>query len=194
MLKGNLSTRPFYNDRAVTVAIAALALVVLVATLLNGYELYRLTAERRAYRERIVADRAEAERIRAEAQALQQSLDRATLARLAASAAEANSLIDRRSFSWTTLLGHLERTLPADVRLTAISPRLDSNTFRVSMAVEARQLEDIDDFVIAMRDTGEFYDVAPTEQRRNDDGSYQAVVVASYLSRPTVQASAGGSR
>ena len=191
MLKGNLSTRPFYNDRVVSTAILVFALLVLGATLLNGLELYRLSAERREHRQRIAADNAEATRIRGEAQALQRSIDRATLARLAASASEANRLIDRRTFSWTTLLGHLERTLPPDVRLTAISPRLDAGAFRVSMAVAARDLDDIDAFVIAMRETGDFYDVAPTEQRRNEDGSYQAVVVASYLSAPALQAAGG---
>ena len=196
MLRGNLSTRPFYNDRAVTAAIAVFGLIVLAATLFNGARLYELAAERRTYRQQIESNNAEAARIRAEAQALQGGIDRATLGRLAASATEANRLIDQRTFSWTTLLGHLERTLPPDVRLTAISPRPEQGTFRVSMAVVARDLEHIDDFIIAMRETGDFYDVAPTEQRANDDGSYQAVIVASYLTRParTVGATPAGSR
>ncbi len=184
MLRGNLSTRPFYNDRTVTVAIGVLALMVLAMTLFNAGAIYTLAAERREHRERAAADNAEATRIRTEAQGLQQTLDRATLARLAASATEANRLIEQRTFSWTSLLALLERTLPPDVRLTAISPRLQQDAFQVSMAVIARDLDYIDDFIIAMRETGAFYDVAPTEQRRNDDGTYRAVVVAGYLAQP----------
>lgn len=182
MLKGNLSTRPFYNDRVVTVAIAVCAVLVLVATLFNAARLYTLVSERAEIRARLEADTREAARIRAEADALQRGVDRVTLTRLASSAREANSLIDRRTFSWTRLLEHLEDTLPAGVRLTTISPRLDGDESRIAMAVVARSLDDIDEFVEALLATGRFYDVAPVEQRASDDGSYQAVVQVSYLS------------
>lgn len=181
MLKGNLSSRPFYNDRVVTVVIGVLAALVLAATLFNIVRLYTLVTERAEIRARLDADTAEAARVRAEADTLQRGVDRVTLARLAASAREANTLIERRTFSWTRLLEHLEDTLPAGVRLTTISPRLDSGEFRVAMAVVARSLDDIDEFVESLLATGRFYDVAAVEQRANDDGSYQAVVQVRYL-------------
>lgn len=182
MLKGNLSTRPFYNDRIVTVAIAAAALLVVVASVINISRLVSLSSERSAVRARLEADASEAARIRAEAEALQGRIDRATLTRLATSAREANQLIDQRTFSWTALLGQLEDTLPPTVRLTAISPRAERGEFRVALAVVARELGDIDTFIEALLQTGGFYDVAPIEQRANDDGTFQAVVQASYLS------------
>ncbi len=185
MLKGNLSTRPFYNDQLVTVAIAVAAVIVLAATVFNATRLYGLASERSEVRARLDADAREAARIRGEADALQRGIDRVTLARLAASAREANTLIDRRTFSWTRLLEQLEDTLPPGVRLTTISPRPDRGEFRVAMAVVARSLDDIDEFVEALLETGRFYDVAPVEQRANDDGSYQAVVQVSYLSPRT---------
>lgn len=182
MLKGNLSTRPFYNDRIVTVAIAAVAVLVVVISAVNISQLVRLSSERSAVRARLEADAREAARIRTEAEALQGQVDRVTLARLASSAREANQLIDQRTFSWTGLLGQLEDTLPPGVRLTAISPRAERGEFRVALAVVARDLSDIDTFIEALLETGGFYDVAPIEQRANDDGTYQAVVQASYLS------------
>jgi Tfp pilus assembly protein PilN len=182
MLKGNLSTRPFYNDRLVTVAIAVGAVLVLLASIVNATQLIGLSSERSDIRSRLEADTREAARIRSEAEALQGRVDRVTLARLATSAREANQLIDQRTFSWTSLLGQLEDTLPPDVRLTAISPQADRGVFRVSLAVVARDLDDIDTFIDALLETGGFYDVAPVEQRANDDGTYQAVVQASYMS------------
>jgi Tfp pilus assembly protein PilN len=187
MLKGNLSTRPFYNDRIVTVAIVVAAVLVAAASVVNISQLVRLSSERSAVRARLEADATEAARIRTQAEALQGQVDRVTLARLASSAREANQLIDQRTFSWTRLLGQLEDTLPPGVRLTAISPRAERGEFRVSLAVVARDLSDIDAFIDALLETGAFYDVAPIEQRANDDGTYQAVVQASYLSpRATV--------
>lgn len=181
MLKGNLSTRPFYNDRLVTAAIAIAGLIVLLATIFNVTRLVTLSRERAAVRARVTADLDEAARIRADVETMQAGVDRATLTQLAASARQANEIIDQRTFSWTTLFGLLERTLPPGVRLTSISPRLDRGAFRISMAIVARDLDDVDAFIEALAATGRFYDVAPTEQRAADDGTFQALVQASYL-------------
>jgi Tfp pilus assembly protein PilN len=185
MLKGNISTRPFYNDRIVTMAIAVCVLVVLVVTVMNVRNLVSLSSERAAIRARLQADVSEAGRIRSEAEALQGRIDQGTLTRLADSVREANQLIDQRTFSWTSLLAHLEETLPSDVRLTSIAPRAARGDFQVAMAVVTRDLESIDTFMDALLDTGAFYDVAPVEQRANDDGTYVAVVQASYMSSQT---------
>jgi Tfp pilus assembly protein PilN len=191
MLKGNLSTRPFYNDRIVSLAIGLAALVVVALTLINLTQLVTLSASRAAARERLQTHEQEAARIAAEAAALQGRIDRPTLVRLASSTREANRLIDERTFSWTGLLALLEDTLPPDVRLTAISPRAESGVFRVSMAIVARDLDNITEFVDALTDTGRFYDVAPTEQRLSDDGSYRAVIQAAHLPATAIPAAPG---
>jgi Tfp pilus assembly protein PilN len=197
MLRGNLSTRPFYNDRLVTAIIAGLALIVLAATAFNVTRIVSLARERSAVRADIDAELAEAARIRGEVDAIQASVDRPTLTRLTGATQEANRLIDQRTFSWTNLFSLLERTLPPDVRLTSISHRVDTGTFRVAMAVVARDLDSIDVFIDALTATGRFYDVAPTEQRLQDDGGYAAIVQASYLTTapaPAVAPAGGGAR
>ena len=45
MLRGNLSTRPFYNERLVHLALALAALIVLVVTVLNVVTLVRLSRQ-----------------------------------------------------------------------------------------------------------------------------------------------------
>lgn len=181
MLKGNLATRPFYNDRLATLVIALLAVVVVALTGYNGWKLVTLSAERSEARARIDRDRAEAARLRASAAALERTINPRSLSALAGSAREANDLIDQRTFSWTTFFGVIERTLPIDVRLTAVAPRVERGTFKVSMEVVARDLNDVDDFCDALQNTGQFYDVAPVDQRTLDNGSVAASVEASYL-------------
>ena len=44
MLRTNLSTRPFYNERAVTAALVLVALVVVAFTVLNVTRLVALTS------------------------------------------------------------------------------------------------------------------------------------------------------
>jgi hypothetical protein len=182
MLKGNLSTRPFYNERLATVAIAAVAVGVLLLTAYNAAELVALSSARRELRAEVARNQAEAAGIRAAAAAEERTVDRVTLSHLATSASEANDLIDQRTFSWTAFLGLIEKTLPLDVRLVVVSPRVERGVFKVSMTVVARDLTDVSSFVDALIESGRFYDAAPLEQRRRDDGAFNAIVEASYVS------------
>lgn len=180
MLRGNLATRPFYNDRAITLAIAGVALLVAVWTAVNTIELMSLTRRRGTIQGRVEQYRAEAARISAEAAARQQGIDRASLTQLAGSAREANALIDERSFSWTTLLGLLEKVMPMDVRLVSVSPRVEKGVLLVTMTVVAREFSDVAAFIDALVETGAFSDVAPAEQQGRDDGTYAARIEGIY--------------
>ena len=181
MFRGNLSTRPFYNDRVVTLVITAVAVVVALLTVLNVTQLLSLSARWSEVQVGLTATRDEAAAIRAQAAADRQHADRGTLMQLAASADEANRLIGERTFSWTTLFGLLERAMPMDVRLVSVSPSADETGLTVDMTIAARDLIDVDMFVDALQDTGAFYDVTPSITQAADDGSVSAVVMAAYL-------------
>jgi len=195
MLKGNLSTRPFYNERLVTVAIAVVAVGAL---LLAGYDAKRLidlSSRRSAARVKVEVNSREAARIREQAEVLQRGVDRPTLMSLAAWTREANALIDQRTFSWTGLFGQLETTLPLDVRLLSISPRVEKGTTHLSLAIVLRNLDDVDVFIDNLMQTGAFYDVSPTDERQQEDGTFSARIDASYLStRPTPAVASPSSR
>lgn len=181
MLRGNLATRPFYNER---LASAVIGVIVLAAVVLTGFNIWQLTvlsSARADIKARLDAASREIDRVQANAAALRRTVDRPTLSRLAVSAREANGLIEARTFSWTTLFGLLEKTLPLDVRLTAVAPRVEKGTIRIGLNVVARGSDDLYDFIDALSDTGIFYDVLAAEQRRNDDGQYAALIEASYL-------------
>jgi hypothetical protein len=180
MFRGNLATRPFYNDRAVTAVIAAVAVLVALFTAFNVTRLVSLTSRRAAIQARIAQGRDEATRIRTEAAALQQGIDRASLAGLAGSAREANALIDQRTFSWTALFALLEKAMPMDVRLVAVSPRVEQGQFTVALTIVARDLPDIDTLIDALMETGAFHDVAPTETQGREDGTYSARIQGAY--------------
>jgi hypothetical protein len=181
MLRGNLSTRPFYNDRVVTLVLAAIGVLVVLLTVLNVTQLLSLSARWTDIQGRLTTTRGEAAAIRAQAAAEQQTADRGTFVQLAASADEANRLIEQRTFSWTALFGLLERAMPTDVRLVSVSPRVDSSGLTVDMAIAARGLIDVDMFVTALQDSGAFYDVTPSVTQAGDDGTVSAIVMASYL-------------
>lgn len=194
MLTGNLATRPFYNERLVTVALIVLAVAAAVLTFFNGRELVGLTRERAALAGRIDQDRTEAARINQQTASLQQSVDRGTLSTLAAATREANDLIARRTFSWSAFFSLIEKTLPFDVRLVAVSPRTERGVFRIQMGVIGRELDDFDEFTAALLATGAFKDIVPVEQRPRDDGTFFAVLEGLYqpVSSPAPAAAAAG--
>ena len=64
MLRTNLSTRPFYNERAVHVAVALAALLVLAITVLNVVRIVSLSRHNTELSSRIGNEHAEATRLR----------------------------------------------------------------------------------------------------------------------------------
>jgi hypothetical protein len=182
MLRTNLSTRPFYNIRAVQVTLGALALLVALMTIVNLVQLVRLTASERALGARAQDAETEAQRLRDEARRIRSQIDAKELNEVAAAAQEANAIIDLRAFSWSGLFAQLEATLPENVRLTGFQPSEDrSGRLVVSLRVEARRVPDLESFIDALEETGRFHQVLAAEEQTTPEGSINAVVEAVYV-------------
>ena len=182
MLRTNLSTRPFYNVRAVQVALGAAGILVLLFTLFNVIQIVRLVMTQRTVGANAAQAEDEAERLRAEAAQIRGRIDPKELAIVSAAAQEANAIIDRRAFSWSELLTQFEMTLPEDVRISAVQPNVDRDgTFRVAIGVEARRVEDLDAFMEALEKTGFFRDVLAVEEQTDPNGLIEAVIEGRYL-------------
>ena len=182
MLRTNLSTRPFYNVRAVRAIIVGLSTVVVLATAYNVIELARLTTQQRSLSADAVAAETEAGRLTREAAQVRGRIDQTEIDSVAAAAREANAIIDRRAFSWTTLFAQFESALPTDVRITAVQPRRETDgTFAVSVAVQSRRIEAVDGFIEALEALGTFKNVLPTEEQTTEDGLIEAVLDGQYF-------------
>jgi hypothetical protein len=193
MLRTNLSTRPFYNENIVTAMLALLAVAGLALTAFNVWEIRSLTSERSGF----VAQRTRDERMAAQfvATATKQTstIDKTNLDSLAASTREANTLIDARTFSWTVLFGLLEKTMPMDVRLVAVSPSIDKNQIKLTMIVVAKEDPEIEKFVdalYALQGAGSFYDIVPRQREVADEtnpaAGVRATIEAYYLPQQAV--------
>jgi hypothetical protein len=184
MLRTNLSTRPFYNVRAVQVAILALTIAVVAFTAFNLVEIVRLATTQRTLTSRAREAEAQALQLRQEAVQLRGQIDPKALSVVADAAREANTIIDRRVFSWTDLFSQFEATLPADVRITQVEPRTDEDRLIIGVVVEARTVEDLDAFIEALEKTGAFSGVLPRQQQTTNDGLIEAVVEGFYTPQP----------
>ena len=123
MIRGNLSTRPFYNERAVQIWLLVLALIVAVATLFNVARVIRYSQTDTELANQASRDEARAADLRAEAARLRGSVDLQQIELASIEARQANELIDRRTFSWTDLFNQFETTFPDNVRITAVGRR-----------------------------------------------------------------------
>jgi hypothetical protein len=181
MLRTNLSTRPFYNVRAVQAALGALAVLVVAITLFNVVQTATLSGRQSSLGARASEAEAEATRLRGEAARIRAQINAKELEVVSAAAREANAIIDQRAFSWTELLAQFEATLPADARITAVQPRLeDDGSFVVSMTVEARRVADVDAFMEALETQSTFSAVRAKEEQTSEAGLIEAVVEGVY--------------
>ena len=118
MLRTNLSTRPFYNERAVHLVLGLVALVVVGLTVVNLVSVVRLSRQNTVLGATMREDRSTAEELTRKARQTRQEINQEELKVIVAAAREANALIDGRTFSWTALFNQLESTLPPDVMLS----------------------------------------------------------------------------
>ena len=182
MLTTNLSTRPFYNERAVHVVLTILGLGA-VAVMATGT--VRLVELSQANTElTVVAQEAEREatRIAAEIVVLERDIGDAEIEVLRGAAEEANRLIDQRVFSWTEFFNIIERTLPANVMLTAVRPNPTDDGTYLELSVMGRGVADIDEFIERLEATGAFVDVLARGEELTDDGMYRAQLFGQLLS------------
>ncbi|HEX4346470.1 MAG TPA: PilN domain-containing protein [Vicinamibacterales bacterium] len=182
MIRANLSTRPFYNERAVRLWLAVIAFVVLAATILNVSELLHYSKNETDLALRASQDESAARDLRARAAGERASVDTKQIEIESTRAREANNLIDRRTFSWTEVFNRFEATLPDDVRVTSVHPTLDKERqIQLGVTVIARSVEDVDTFMENLEATGAFVRLNPAATRLNEQGQWESVLTMRYV-------------
>jgi hypothetical protein len=193
MLRTNLSTRPFYNERAVHAVLALVAIVVVALTAFNASRVVSLSRRHTEANGRAQAAEARSGELRASAAAVRRGFDAKEVEAVATAAREANGIIERRLFSWTDLFNRFETTMPDNVRITSVRPRIDRDgAVTVTLGVVGRRVEDIDQFMGNLEATGAFADVLTREENVAEDGGLVAVLEGRYLPAGVARAPQGG--
>ncbi len=201
MIRTNLSTRPFYNERAVHFVLLALAIVVAGATIFNISRVIRYSRSDTELATQATRDEGRAADLHQQAVRLRASVDPRQIDFASSDAREANDLIDRRTFSWTELFNRMETTLPDEVHITAVRPHIDRERgIILTINVLARSVDDMNLFIENLESTGAFGQVRVGEEHPNEQGLFESVLEAPYLpeagrpvaSKPTTRS--GGAR
>ena len=157
MIRSNLATRPFYNQRAVQLALLILSLVVAAATAANVIRIAQLSSGDTRMATEASRDETAASTLQRRAARLRASVDVQALAAASVDARRANDLIERRTFSWTELFNRFETTLPDDVRFMDVRPTLDRKRGIVlTVLVAAKSVDDVNQFIDNLQATGAF--------------------------------------
>jgi Tfp pilus assembly protein PilN len=198
MIRTNLSTRPFYNDRVVRLCLLVFLLVVLAATAINVTRVVRYSRSDKQLSEQAARDEARAAELRTSAVHLRATVDPKQIEFASLEAHQANDLIDRRTFSWTAIFNLFESTLPDEVRITSFRSKIEKGQIILTITIVARGAEDVSSFMDNMEQSGAFSQVGATlEERVNEQGQLQASLETVYL--PAIghaagRAGAGGKR
>ncbi len=182
MISTNLSTRPFYNERLVRLVLLALAVLVLAITALNVWTFGALSRKDAELNQRTASAERKTNDARRAAQRIRQSINTTELGAVTVAATEANRLIGQRTFSWTQLLSEFEQTLPGDVRISGVTPRVDrEGRLFVDIYVVGRRAEDINTFAEKLEARGAFADITWTDETVNDEGLRETTLNGRYV-------------
>ena len=193
MIRTNLSTRPFYNERAVHAWFVAIALGVAAATVFNVSRIVRYSRSDTELALQASRDEARAADLRQQAARLRATVDPRQIEFASSEARLANDLIDRRTFSWTELFNRFEATLPDDVRITAVRPKVDRKNGNIlTISVVGRTIEDVDKFMENIEATGAFSRTLSKEDRINEEGLLEATVETTYMPNAVKADATGG--
>ena len=193
MIRTNLSTRPFYNERAVHAWFVAIALAVAAATVFNVSRIMRYSRSDTELALQASRDEARAADLRQQAARLRATVDPRQIEFASSEARLANDLIDRRTFSWTELFNRFEATLPDDVRITAVRPKVDRKNGNIlTISVVGRTIDDVDKFMENIEATGAFSRTLSKEDRINEEGLLEATVETTYMPNAVKADATGG--
>ena len=154
----NLASRPVRNERLPGLVFALAAGAMFLVTVQHATIVYRLLPGR-SY-----ALRTELAALRKESDAL--DVEKAQLTRLTATPlqktewAAIKSLVDRRTFWWSKLFEVLEKTLPIEVKIITVTPRIRDGGYSLDMAVRSESVDHGFEFVKALQRRDEFGDVS----------------------------------
>jgi hypothetical protein len=191
VLRTNLATRPFYNDRPVRLGIAVAIAAVGLLTAYNGARILTLSQQNSELASRADTAEARTRELRTRADTMRKALAQDDMSVVQAAAREANLLIARRAFSWTDLFNRFEETLPANVRIATVQPQQDDQgRMLVAVTVHARRVEDLDEFIERLEQTGAFRGVLSRQESVDESGTLLSVIQGYYL--PPTAAPTGG--
>lgn len=164
----NLASRPFRNERLPKLLLTLAGVALAAVTVRHGLLVRSLLPDRTsAAHKAVTALEAELRGLVAESgKAKVETPDTPSAKEWAA----LKELVDRRTFSWTWLLGLLEEVLPRGVRLVSVTPGVAKGQLTLELQATAETMADGLELIQALEARPEFAEVYPTSRSTDDKG------------------------
>jgi len=183
----NLASEPFRRDRQVLVASAALAVLLIV---LLGWQLITINSKRHQSADiqvRINRLNGQLRTITGEQAKLNATLRKPENAEVLERSVFLNTLIDRKSISWTRIFADLEKVMPPTVRLVSVRlPEVDTqNEVQLDMLIGAKEVLPLLELVKRLEASPQFgpTNVQTSQPPSQTDPSYRYHVTVSYAQK-----------
>lgn len=181
----NLAARPYRDYRAVYAVVVVASLLIAFMMLNNIDTYYRYINNTKSTREKNARVDAQTQQELSNTEMLNQRLRTINVKQLSAQTDFINSQLAERAFSWSELLDRLERVLPGNVRVGAISPTFDkTGNVHLAMLADAKDGNGMIDTLDHLNHDPQFSHAFPTSEDRAGDGSYRFGIGVDY--RPTM--------
>jgi Tfp pilus assembly protein PilN len=178
-LELNLATKPLRNRRFFHLLRSALAVLLLASAGLAAYSLLVYGAESarlRTSRAEMEGQLKDTERERARLASEVQNEEKGTTARVNL----VNSIILRKSFSWTALFSDLEAALPASSYITALNPEFRGDrALSIRLRVVSNGLDDLIALINNLSEKG-FKGVQVSGESRSVEGRLVTEISLTY--------------
>jgi len=144
----NLASRPYENLRPYQTVAALAAVLLLALTARVAWKEWQNRNETRLLTEQTRQIQRETESLLAEQRELEQWLNRSEVQEIAERSAFLNSLILRKSLSWTQMFMDIEKILPNRAQVTSIRPQLNrSRQLELQITVASLEIGPLVEFL-----------------------------------------------
>lgn len=75
-----------------------------------------------------------------------------------------NTLVDRRTFSWSKMLSIFEKLLPPKVMMLSINPKMEEKGIIIELSVASDYYEELLKFINSLEKSPHFFDVYPLRE------------------------------
>ncbi|HLG96279.1 MAG TPA: hypothetical protein VKX49_08205 [Bryobacteraceae bacterium] len=154
----NLASEPFRRDRPVLVGLSALAIAASLLLAIQGMRIVSQRHQAAATRVEINRLSARIRTIDAEQNKLNATLRKPENAAVLERSVFLNTLIDRKSISWTKIFADLEKVMPYNVRLVSVRlPDVNTqNEVLLDMFVGAKEVPPVLEFLKRLEASPQF--------------------------------------
>ena len=157
----NLSSNPFVNNRRFYL-VTSFLFVLLVAVSYWNLALRREVHSRRVETDSLLIQRTkQLQRMIREEKEIKARLLQPQTADFLDTIEYINRMIERKVFSWTTLLNDLEQLAPKSIQVVSIRPRVVKNEFGIEITANARNTADYIQFVTNLENSDKFQNLTP---------------------------------